>query len=80
MTAPVQNRVMDDLIVSWEGQQDAYIRHSAWRFGSILDTIGCTRRVPATFLDLTEGPGPFSRRLLKRYPGAKRIARKDDAK
>ena len=48
MTAPVQNRGMDDLIVSWEGQQDAYIRHSAWRFGIILDTIGCTRRVPAT--------------------------------
>ena len=73
MTDPDQNQRLDDLIVSWEGQQDAYVRHRAQRFGIILDAIGYAGREPATILDLAGGLGSFSRRLLERFPGAKVI-------
>ena len=48
MTDPDQNQRMDDLIISWEGHQDAYVRHRAQRFGIILDAIGYARPEPMT--------------------------------
>ena len=59
---------LDDLIDSWEHQQDAYVRHRTDRFSVVLDAIAYARPGVRTVLDIGAGLGSFSKRILQRFP------------
>lgn len=68
MNAVIPSPLLDDLIVAWEAQQEAYIRHRAQRFGIILDALAHARPDLASVLDIGAGLGSFSKIILQRFP------------
>ncbi|MGK2854710.1 MAG: class I SAM-dependent methyltransferase, partial [Microbacteriaceae bacterium] len=68
MSAIVPSPPLDDLIDSWESQQEAYIRHRAQRFGIILDALTHARPDLKSVLDIGAGLGSFSKVILHRFP------------
>lgn len=70
MTTPTSDALLDEIIESWEAQQDAYIANRAERFGIVLDTIGHAQPGVRAILDIGGGLGSFSKLLLDRFPDA----------
>lgn len=68
MTPSTPNDLYDALIVSWEQQQDGYVRHRGQRFEIVLDALSYTRPGWNTVLDIGGGLGSFSKRILERFP------------
>jgi trans-aconitate methyltransferase len=71
-------RVLDELIETWERQQDAYVRHRAQRFGIVLDALQYSRPDVETVLDIGGGLGSFTKLILERFSSARVITLDND--
>ena len=59
---------MEELIESWEKQQNCHIRFREDRFNIMFDYIEQACGTGANALDIACGPGSLSRRFLDRFP------------
>ena len=64
----------NDLLESWERQQDSCIPNRQSKFEAMLDVLGAYLPESFTALDLGSGPGSMSFRMLRRFPKAQVVA------
>lgn len=74
MSADASEQTLDELIASWELQQNAYVRNRSDRFEAVIDAIAHVRPHIKTLLDIGAGPGSFSKLLLQRFTGVTLLA------
>lgn len=63
-----------DWLDRWDVQQTAYIRARERRFDVMFELLEALAPPEPTVLDLASGPGPLSRRLLRRVPRSRSVA------
>ena len=64
----IEPETLNQLVSSWESQQNSHIRFRETRFGIMLDIAEQAFGGDFKSLDVACGPGSLSRRLLDRFP------------